>query len=73
MSKLVSVFGATGAQGGSVVRALLRQPSTWKVVALTRNVDSEKAKELKSLGAELRSCDMSKPEDVEAVLKVYCC
>jgi len=63
------VFGATGAQGGSVVRALLRQPSTWKVVALTRNVDSEKAKELKSLGAELRSCDMSKPEDVEAVLK----
>lgn len=71
MSRLVSVFGATGAQGGSVVRALLKEPSKWKVVALTRDVNSEKAKQLKALGAELRPCDMLKPDDVESALKVF--
>ena len=65
----VSVFGATGAQGGSVARALLKD-NKWKVVALTRDVNSEKAKELKNMGAELRACDMMKPEDVEAAVKV---
>ena len=52
-----------------MARALLKD-NKWKVVALTRDVNSDKAKELKSMGAELRACNMLKPEDVEAAVKV---
>jgi uncharacterized protein YbjT (DUF2867 family) len=44
---VVAVIGATGAQGGSVVRALSKNPK-YKVRALTRTVDSEAAKKLAS-------------------------
>jgi len=50
--KTIFVTGATGGQGGSVVRHLLAD-GKFKVKALTRNPDSDKAKELKALGAEL--------------------
>lgn len=51
MSKLITVFGATGNQGGSVSRALLAKG--YKVRAVTRNVDSASAKALQAKGAEL--------------------
>ena len=51
MSKLITVFGATGQQGGAVTRALLAKG--YKVRVVTRNPDSPKAKELKAKGAEL--------------------
>ena len=45
--KIIAVVGATGAQGGGVVRAILDDPSGgFAVRAMTRNVDSEKAQEL---------------------------
>lgn len=44
----ITVFGATGAQGGSVVHQLL-QDSRWKVRGITRDVYSEKSKQLASL------------------------
>lgn len=44
---LITVFGATGAQGGSVVRQLLKDPK-WKVRGITRDVNSEKSKQLAS-------------------------
>ncbi|XP_041475781.1 nmrA-like family domain-containing protein 1 [Lytechinus variegatus] len=52
MAKLITVFGATGTQGGSLVRALL-QDSNFKVRGITRNVDSEKAKALAQKGVEM--------------------
>ena len=54
-TKVVTVFGATGAQGGSVARALLKD-SAFKVRAITRNVDSDKAKELQKQGGFVRTC-----------------
>ena len=42
---IIAVTGATGAQGGSVVEYLLNDPDhTFCVRAITRNVDSPKAK-----------------------------
>lgn len=39
------VFGATGMQGGSVVRAM-KGDDKFKIRAVTRNMNSEKAKAL---------------------------
>jgi nucleoside-diphosphate-sugar epimerase len=40
---IIAVTGATGLQGGSVVRYLL-EDGTFNVRAVTRNINSEKAK-----------------------------
>jgi len=65
--KLITVFGATGAQGGSVVRFLLDDPDkTFAVRAVTRNPQSEKAKELLAQGAEVVKGDL---DDVESLKK----
>ena len=59
MSKqTIVVFGATGKQGGSVVKSLLKDPKTaskFHVKAVTRDVNKDSAKLLSSLGAELVS------------------
>lgn len=52
MPKLVSVIGATGIQGGSVVRALLGDDA-YTVRAITRNSKSAAAISLRDLGAEV--------------------
>ena len=52
MAKLITVFGATGSQGGAVMRALLAATG-YKVRGVTRNPDSELAKALKAAGAEV--------------------
>ncbi|MDL1949390.1 NmrA/HSCARG family protein, partial [Acidobacteria bacterium ACD] len=50
--KLIAVTGATGAQGGGLVRAILSDPAGgFAVRALTRNPRSEKAAALAALGA----------------------
>ncbi|KAN0034813.1 hypothetical protein ACTFIV_001345 [Dictyostelium citrinum] len=73
MSKLIiSVFGATGQQGGSVVRELLKV-SNFKVRALTRNPDSDSSKLLKEKGVEVVKCDDSYSKEViqEALKNSY--
>ena len=57
MAKKVLVSGATGQQGGSVVRALLADGQ--KVIGITRNVDSPNAEALKKLGVEMVSVDFT--------------
>ena len=45
--KVIAVLGATGAQGGGLVRAILNDKSgEFSVRALTRDVNSPKAKAL---------------------------
>ena len=50
MSKTLAVFGSTGQQGGSVVKYVVDDPDLshrYKIRAITRDVESEKAKQLK--------------------------
>jgi len=55
-TKIVSVVGATGAQGGSVVDALLKDKS-FTVRAITRNPDSDAARALAAKGAQVVRAD----------------
>jgi len=66
MSKLIAVVGATGAQGGSVCKFLLKD-GKYKVRALTRN--PEKAKDLVAQGVEVVKADLSDVESLKEGLK----
>jgi uncharacterized protein YbjT (DUF2867 family) len=57
--KIIAVVGATGAQGGGLVRAILSDTSgEFTARALTRDPNSGKAKELARLGAEVVAADV---------------
>ncbi len=58
--KLVLVTGATGAQGGGLVRHLLADPE-YAVRALTRNPGSTAAQQLSAQGADVVQGDLSDP------------
>jgi uncharacterized protein YbjT (DUF2867 family) len=67
--KTIAVVGATGAQGGGLVRAILADPSGgFAARALTRDPNSAKAKELAKLGAEVVAADV---DDVESLRKAF--
>jgi len=60
--KIIAIVGATGAQGGGLVRAILAdQSGPFRVRALTRNVNSEKAQALSAAGADVVSADLDDP------------
>jgi len=64
--KIIAVVGATGNQGGGLVRSILGDTGgAFAVRALTRNVESEKAMELAKLGCEVVQADL----DIGASLK----
>ena len=57
--KIIAVVGATGAQGGGLVRAILNDPSGgFTARAITRDINSEKARALAKLGAEVVAGDV---------------
>jgi uncharacterized protein YbjT (DUF2867 family) len=57
--QIIAVVGATGAQGGGLVRAILADKgSAFTPRALTRNVNSEKAKALAATGARVVAADI---------------
>jgi uncharacterized protein YbjT (DUF2867 family) len=57
--KIIAGVGATGMQGGGLVRALENeQDGAFKARALTRNVTSDKAKALAVLGVEVVTADL---------------
>jgi len=67
--KIIAVVGATGAQGGGMARAILTDPeSSFAVRALTRDVNSEKAKALAALGAEVVQANV---DDVESLKSAF--
>jgi uncharacterized protein YbjT (DUF2867 family) len=67
--KIIAVVGATGAQGGGLVRAIVDDPgSGFAARALTRKVDSDKAKELAKQGAQVFAADL---DDVESLKRAF--
>jgi len=67
--KIIAVVGATGAQGGGLVRAILSDPrGGFSARALTRHVNSDKAKALAKLGAEVVAADV---DDVESLKRAF--
>jgi len=68
--KAVLVTGATGRQGGAVIRHM--RPKGWKLRALTRNSNGYAAQELARQGVELVQADLEDPASLErAVRGVY--
>jgi uncharacterized protein YbjT (DUF2867 family) len=64
--KIIAVVGATGAQGGGLVRAILNDPDGgFSARAITRDVDSPNAQELASLGAEVVAADVDNVESLK--------
>lgn len=64
--QIIAVIGATGAQGGGLVRAILEDSEGgFAARAITRNPDSDKARALVDLGAEVVQADL----DDEASLR----
>jgi uncharacterized protein YbjT (DUF2867 family) len=64
--KIIAVAGATGAQGGGLVRAILADKNgSFQARALTRNTGSEKAKALATAGAEVVAADLDDPESLD--------
>ncbi len=69
MSKLLTVVGATGTQGLSLINTVLADKSnTYKIRGLTRNPDSDKAKALAARGVELVKADIN---DEHALVKAF--
>jgi uncharacterized protein YbjT (DUF2867 family) len=57
--KIIAVAGATGAQGGGLVRAIMAdQSGLFTARALTRDPTSDKARALAALGAEIVQADV---------------
>lgn len=75
--KIIAVVGATGSQGGGLVRAILDdKDGEFTARAITRNVNSDKAKELAQLGAEVVPGNVDDIESLkqafEGAYGVYC-
>jgi uncharacterized protein YbjT (DUF2867 family) len=67
--KIIAVVGATGAQGGGLVRAILNdKDGVFAARALTRNPNSDKAKELAKMGAEVVAADL---DNLESLKKAF--
>jgi len=68
--KVIAVLGATGAQGGGLVRAILNDKSgEFTVRALTRDINSDKAKAIANMGAEVVAVDIDNNDSLKKAFK----
>ena len=65
--KLIVVVGATGRQGGQVVRQLVKHG--WRIRALTRRPTSKKAVLLRQLGVEVVAANLDDPTSLESTFE----
>lgn len=67
--KTITVFGATGHQGGAVARALAADPENFIVRGITRDVQQEvKIDELKRAGVTVIQCDLDNVNSIKMAL-----
>lgn len=66
---IIAVMGATGAQGGSVVDALLKA-GKWKVRALTRDPKSARCDALREKGVDVVKAHAGNKEEIEKAFQV---
>ena len=67
--KIIAIIGATGAQGGGLARAILNDKNGgFTVRAITRNINSEKAKALDEQGAEVVSANL---DELDSLIKAF--
>jgi uncharacterized protein YbjT (DUF2867 family) len=67
--KIIAVVGSTGAQGGSLVEAILSDPNGgFAARAITRDPTKDKAKAIAAKGGEVVQADL---EDVESLKKAF--
>jgi len=67
--KIITIFGATGAQGGGLARSILADPNgPFAVRAVTRDVDSDAARSLADAGAEVVAANL---DDAAAVERAF--
>lgn len=65
-TKIIAVTGATGAQGGGLARAILSDRSSgFTVRAITRKPDSDHARALAKLGAEVVAANLDDRQSLE--------
>lgn len=68
MTKTITVFGATGHQGGAVARALASDPN-FVVRGITRDVQQDvKIDELKEHGVTVLQCDLDSVNNIKMAL-----
>ena len=70
MAKIITVFGATGAQGGGLARAILSDPQQrFRLSAVTRKPDSPAALALADQGAEVVVADLDDAVSVRVAME----
>lgn len=72
MSKILTVFGATGLQGGSVISAVLASPTlskTFKIRGITRDPSKPSGQALAAKGVEPVKADMNDKASLQAAIK----
>lgn len=65
MPKLLTVFGASGNQGGSVIHAVLADPvlsNEFRIRAITRDVSKDSSKKLAERGVDVVAVSSSRLE-----------
>src|SRR5262245_8436892 len=68
-ASVITVFGATGAQGGGLARAILADPARrFRVRAVTRKPDSPAARALAAKGAEVVAADLDDAASVRRAM-----
>jgi uncharacterized protein YbjT (DUF2867 family) len=75
--RIIAVVGATGAQGGGLVRAILADTASgFRARAITRKANGDKAAELRKLGADVVEADLDNEASVakafEGAYGAYC-
>lgn len=74
--KIITVFGATGHQGGSIVSTFLNDPvlkNEWAVRAVTRDATKASALELAKKGVEVVSVSVTKQRTENEPCNNPCC